>query len=579
VKARLPKLEVRKFHGKIQEWQEFWDAFESAIDQNEGLMAIDKFSYLRSLVTEPARSTIAGFSLTAANYAAAVDVLKKYGKETAIQRAHVNDLLNLAPVFSDKDTTRLRKLYDSCSAHFRGLKALRVDETTFAAVVVPAVLQKLPEAFRLTITRGADFLNWLMEELLSAFLKELELREDHYYAVSSGGNTHNRKDSNTFHTKQEVENCAFCLGRHSPANCKEVSDVNARKNILVKYGRCFKCLHKGHRARDSKSIELCNKCGRSHHISICDKQDKPAVSEFEVRPEANPTTTSPSSFHVGAGDRVALQTACAVITGEGQPQRVRVLFDAGSYRSFVTAGVARLAQLPVTRQDWLAISTFGQRSRDMKLRDIVQVKVSPIGGESFINMEAYIVPEISSIPNTHVELVKSDYPHLKGIWFSDVSKGRDEMVIDALIGADYLWHFQKGCTIRGKFDEPVAVETEWVLSGPMKGQDTCSDVHFTQINFISSSVEEQGSLEDVRRLWDLETLGIREITDQVHESFENSISFNGTRYSVRLPWKEGHPELPSNHGTSLYRLNTQMRRLENDPEILKEYGNIIEEQL
>ena len=104
-------------------------------------------------------------------------------------------------------------------------------------------------------------------------------------------------------------------------------------------------------------------------------------------------------------------------------------------------------------------------------------------------MEAYIVPEISSIPNTHVKLVKSDYPHLKGLWFSDVSKGKDEMVIDVLIGADFLWHFQKGCKIRGNFDEPVAVETElgWVLSGPMKGRDTSSDVHFTQVNFIASS--------------------------------------------------------------------------------------------
>jgi len=344
---------------------------------------------LRSLVTELVRATITGFSLTAANYADTVDVLnRKYGKETAIQHAHVNDLLNLVPVFSDKDTSHLRKLCDSCGAHFRALKALGVDKTTFAAVVVPAVLQKLPEAFRLTITRGADFLNWSMEELLSAFLKELELREDHYYAVSLGGNTQNRKESNTFYTKQEVENCAFCLGRHAPVNCKKVSDVNARKNILVKYGRCFKCVQRGHLAQDCKSIELCNKCGWSHHISICDKQDKPAVSEFEVRPEATPTTTSPSSFHVGAGDHVALQTARAVITGEGQPQRVRVLFDAGSHHSFVTARAAWLLRLPVTRQDWLAISTFGQRSRDMKLRDVVQVKVSPIGGESFINMEA-----------------------------------------------------------------------------------------------------------------------------------------------------------------------------------------------
>ena len=94
------------------------------------------------------------------NYAPAVDVLKKkYGKEIAIKCAHVNDLLKLVPVFSDKDTTHLRKLDDSCSAHFRGLEALDMDESAFAAVVVPAILQKLPKAFRLTITRGASFLN------------------------------------------------------------------------------------------------------------------------------------------------------------------------------------------------------------------------------------------------------------------------------------------------------------------------------------------------------------------------------------------------------------------------------------
>ena len=61
------------------------------------------------------------------------------------KRAHVNDLLNLPPVFNDKDTSRLRKLYDGCESHFRGLKALGVDESTFSAMVVPAVLNKLPK--------------------------------------------------------------------------------------------------------------------------------------------------------------------------------------------------------------------------------------------------------------------------------------------------------------------------------------------------------------------------------------------------------------------------------------------------
>ena len=104
-RVKLPKLEVRKFSGRLEQWQEFWDCYESAIHLNESLSDVDKFSYLRGLLREPARSAIAGFSLTAANYAAAVELLKKrFGKKTAIQRTLVNELLNTQPVFNDSDT-------------------------------------------------------------------------------------------------------------------------------------------------------------------------------------------------------------------------------------------------------------------------------------------------------------------------------------------------------------------------------------------------------------------------------------------------------------------------------------------
>ena len=55
--------------------------------------------------------------------------------------------------------------------------------------------------------------------------------------------------------------------------------------------------------------------------------------------------TSPSSLHVGMDGRVALQTACAAVSGEGELWKVRVLFDAGTHRSFVTARVAQHAHL------------------------------------------------------------------------------------------------------------------------------------------------------------------------------------------------------------------------------------------
>ena len=77
VRVRLPKLEMRKFDGKLHEWQEFWDSFESAINKNDSLGDVDKFSYLNRLLVGPARSAIAGFALTSANYGSAVELLNK----------------------------------------------------------------------------------------------------------------------------------------------------------------------------------------------------------------------------------------------------------------------------------------------------------------------------------------------------------------------------------------------------------------------------------------------------------------------------------------------------------------------
>ena len=59
-----------------------------------------------------------------------------------------------------------------------------MDKNTYSSVVVAASMQKLPENFRLMITRGEEFLMWSMEKMLEAFLKELDLREDHFYAVN-----------------------------------------------------------------------------------------------------------------------------------------------------------------------------------------------------------------------------------------------------------------------------------------------------------------------------------------------------------------------------------------------------------
>ena len=136
----------------------------------------DKFSYLRGLLGGAAKTAISGLALTTVNYQVAVDLLKdRFGKAIVIERAHVNDLLNVNPVYHDKDTAGLRRLYDT----IEGLEALNVDASTYEGIVVPAIIGKLPEGVRLQITRGKNHHEWKMENLLKELLTELELKEEH----------------------------------------------------------------------------------------------------------------------------------------------------------------------------------------------------------------------------------------------------------------------------------------------------------------------------------------------------------------------------------------------------------------
>ena len=66
-----------------------------------------------------AKTMIAGFSLTWANYNAAIELLeKRYGNTTTIKRARINELLNLSPVYNENNTERLRTLLDLTETHY-----------------------------------------------------------------------------------------------------------------------------------------------------------------------------------------------------------------------------------------------------------------------------------------------------------------------------------------------------------------------------------------------------------------------------------------------------------------------------
>lgn len=59
----------------------------------------------------------------------------------------------------------------------------------------------------------------------------------------------------------------------------------------------------------------------------------------------------------------------------------------------------------------------------------------------------------------------------------------------------------------------------------------------------------------------------------------DNITFNGSRYSVKLPWKEGRDSLDSNYELSLAHMKGQVKKLRKEPEVLQEYDSVIKCQL
>ena len=100
----------------------------------------------------------------------------------------------------------------------------------------------------------------------------------------------------------------------------------------------------------------------------------------------------------------------------------------------------------------------------------------------------------------------------------------------------------------------MAVKTTlgWVSSGPLKGAKFDSSPQCS-VNLLPCEPSAKGIEEQVNKIWDLDSLGIRP-KDNVHEALLDDIVFTGERYSVSLPWKEGHGPLPLNYNNCVARL-------------------------
>ena len=166
VRIKVPKLELSKFDGDIINWQGFWDQFLIAIHENDSLADIDKFSYLKSFLSDSALQSINGLSLNVTNYKEAIEILHEwYKNKQVLINAHMQ-LDKLSKTKSSNDINELREMYDQIEVCVRNLKALNIDIVTYGAILVPFLNGKLPPKIKVILSRNFQNDIWQLDGML-----------------------------------------------------------------------------------------------------------------------------------------------------------------------------------------------------------------------------------------------------------------------------------------------------------------------------------------------------------------------------------------------------------------------------
>lgn len=143
--------------------------------------------------------------------------------------------------------------------------------------------------------------------------------------------------------------------------------------------------------------------------------------------------------------------------------KVRLIFDGGSQKSYISERARGLLNLEASREQSLLIATFGTSKGRPKVCPVVSVDMC-LKGQDSMSLSLYVMPTICEpLVGQPVSAYIKQQPHLQGLELADSSNTKASMQVDILIGSDYYWQLVTG-TIRRGGGGPIAVHTKlgWV---------------------------------------------------------------------------------------------------------------------
>jgi hypothetical protein len=587
----LPTLELPSFSGQYTEWTALHDTFSSLIENNDQLNGVQKFHYLKSCLKGEAGKVIESLTISNENYKLAWHVLiKRYDNKRLIIQDHVFAIVN-APPIQKSSHDNLRQLFDNFNIHMEALKVQNIDTSTWNAIVIPIVAEKLDFTSKRewqagltsevpTIDQFKTFLEnrcKILESLFAAsktqvFVESNQQQKSKGKSRSVVGVTTNKPVNKQNNQKP---NCHKCNEPHLMFYCPEFinTSVRDRINFVKNKNLCANCFKSDHQTKDCRSNYTCKMCNLKHNsmLHIARNSENQAVNQ------PTESTLSVNACQVYFTNVLLPTAVVKVFDNTGRPQKLRALLDSASQINFLTEEASKRLKLSCGTTQ-LSISGINQTVTSTNKTTQVEIHSNK---ESFkTTISCVIKSQITeNLPTILFPTTKVEIPNDKEL--SDPTFNISGP-IDMLIGAQNYWELVKGEPQSLGRNKPWVVPTflGWVVSGPL-ARSHSSELAKSSFCHVSTVLLDQ----QIQRFWEMEQYGDSTCLSQNEELCKHI--FRNThrrkpdgRYSVQLPFKDHKtPDIGLSRDTAVKRFHALEAKFRQNPQFKREYKEVINDYL
>ena len=261
---------------------------------------------------------------------------------------------------------------------------------------------------------------------------------------------------------------------------------------------------------------------------------------------------------------ISLRTIPVILRSHGKSLKINAMMDDGSTRTYLNNDVA--AQLGVLRQhpSTISVGTIGGNSHSF-LSEEVSFQISNLDGSYTRDISAATTHNVTgTLRPVDWKGIGKDWSHLRNIQFPTLATTRK---VDMIIGVEHLELIRSLREVSGKPGEPIARLTPlgWTAIGPTTSGLSKGLRNATHFAFHACEVSDQLK-KDIERFWEIEEFS--EITPELPieekkalDMVSNSITHDGVRYQVGMPWCRDPTLIESNIEVAQKRLATTERSL------------------